>query len=106
MSDSSMSRTVSDSKDDWSDTHYARNRLVLFGGLGAGVAALCCFTPLLVWVFAALGLAGLTALIDIVLLPLLGIALIAVYVGVRQVRRARDACADHCAPPDSDESDH
>ena len=78
---------------------YAGNPLVLFGGIGAGIVALCCFTPLLVWALFALGFAGLVAYIDVVLLPVLALALVALYFGVRQVQRARSACDDRCAKP-------
>ncbi len=48
------------------------NRLLRTGLVGAIITAICCFTPLLVWVFAAVGLGGLVIYLDIVLLPLLG----------------------------------
>ena len=37
------------------------------------VAAICCFTPVLVWLLTAIGLAGLVGWIDYVALPALGI---------------------------------
>lgn len=49
------------------------NKLTKFGLIGSIVAAICCFTPLLVWGFAAVGLAGLIGYLDMVLLPLLGV---------------------------------
>lgn len=36
-------------------------------------AVLCCFTPILVIAFGALGLSALTGMLDLVLLPVLGI---------------------------------
>lgn len=39
--------------------------------IGTVLVALCCFTPILVILFAALGLAGLTGYLDYVLLPAL-----------------------------------
>ncbi len=32
-----------------SEKKYTDNKLVVFGGIGTAIAALCCFTPLLVW---------------------------------------------------------
>jgi mercuric ion transport protein len=43
------------------------------GVIGTVVAVLCCFTPILVIALSALGLSALTGMLDIVLLPLLGI---------------------------------
>lgn len=47
---------------------------VLFriGLVGTVVAAICCFTPVLVVTLTALGLAGAVAKIDSVLIPVLG----------------------------------
>lgn len=47
------------------------NRPTKIGLVGAIIAAICCFTPVLVWLFAAVGLAGAVIYLDIVLLPLL-----------------------------------
>ncbi len=47
------------------------------GGLwGAVVAAICCFTPVLVIGLGFIGLAAVTPYLDLVLFPLLGICLI------------------------------
>jgi len=44
---------------------------------GAGLAALCCFTPLLPWLFSTLGISGALGYVyrDDVLLPILGLFL-------------------------------
>ena len=44
---------------------------------GAGLAALCCFAPLLPWLFSALGISGALGYVyrDDVLLPILGLFL-------------------------------
>ena len=56
--------------------NYAmKGRLLGIGLIGTVVTALCCFTPLLVWLLAGLGLAGLLGMLDLVLLPMLGIFL-------------------------------
>ena len=62
--------------------------LLTTGVIGAIVAALCCLTPLLVIVLAALGLSAWVGWLDIVLLPALGVFVcITVYALVRLVRR-------------------
>jgi len=47
------------------------NKLLQLGLIGTVLAALCCFTPILVIVLSALGLAALTGYLDYVLLPAL-----------------------------------
>ena len=42
------------------------------GVIGTIIAALCCFTPVLVIVFGAVGLSALTSYLDYVLFPALG----------------------------------
>lgn len=57
------------------------------GIIGTVVAALCCFTPILVILFGAVGLGAVVGYLDIVLLPAL-----ALFVGITLVailRRAR-----------------
>jgi len=43
------------------------------GLIGAIIAAICCFTPILVWLFTALGVTHLIGYLDLVLLPLLAV---------------------------------
>lgn len=73
---------------------YLKNKKVVFGGLGAAIVALCCFTPILVWVVIAAGLAGVVAYLDYVLLPLLAVALFVTYAGVKRVQKqhAKETC--------------
>ena len=47
-------------------------KLLTTGVVGTLVTALCCFTPLLVVLFGALGLSALLGWLDLVLLPALG----------------------------------
>lgn len=47
--------------------------LLRAGVIGTIVVALCCFTPILVILMGALGLAALTGYLDYVLLPALGV---------------------------------
>ena len=45
--------------------------LLRFGILGTIIVALCCFTPILVILVAAVGLSALTGYLDYVLIPAL-----------------------------------
>ncbi|MBE1296724.1 MULTISPECIES: mercury resistance system transport protein MerF [Roseobacteraceae] len=49
------------------------NTLLKVGVIGTIVAALCCFTPVLVVLFGAVGLAAVVGYLDAVLFPALGI---------------------------------
>ena len=62
-------------------------RLLRTGLIGTTVAAICCFTPLLVWGFVALGLGAAVAYLDLVLLPLLGIFVMMTGVALWRTRR-------------------
>jgi mercuric ion transport protein len=57
------------------------NRTLLKAGLtGMVIAALCCFTPVLVVLFGAVGLSAYVGMLDYVLFPALGLfAVITVY---------------------------
>ncbi|RMH50619.1 MAG: mercury resistance system transport protein MerF [Zetaproteobacteria bacterium] len=59
--------------------------LLKIGLVGAGVSAVCCFTPLLVVLFSALGLAAWSTHLDVVLQPsLLFFILLTIYGVYRQ----------------------
>ena len=45
------------------------------GIIGSVVAAVCCFTPILVWTFAGLGVSAALAWMDFILLPMLALSL-------------------------------
>ena len=63
------------------------NRLLKLGLIGSIATALCCFTPLLVILLSALGVAAITPHLDIVLLPLLGVFLLMLVIGLfRQIK--------------------
>ncbi|SFL17831.1 mercuric ion transport protein [Nitrosomonas aestuarii] len=47
-------------------------RLLRIGVIGTLIVALCCFTPLLVILLAAVGLSAFTGYLDVVLFPALG----------------------------------
>ena len=49
------------------------NTLLKTGFIGTVVAALCCFTPVLVILLGAIGLSSLVGYLDFVLFPLLGV---------------------------------
>ncbi len=53
-----------------------KSRLLPIGVIGSIIAALCCFTPVLVVLLGALGLSALTGILDYVLLPALAFFLL------------------------------
>lgn len=55
--------------------------------IGTMVVSLCCFTPVLVILLSALGLATWVGSLDIVLLPLLGVLIALTVVAYRRHRR-------------------
>ena len=60
-------------------------RLLTTGIIGSVIAAICCFTPLLIILLSAIGLGGLVSYLDYGLLPALAIFLcIVVYALWRQ----------------------
>jgi mercuric ion transport protein len=62
-----------------------QRRLLMAGIVGTVIAALCCFTPLLVILLSAVGLSALIGKLDYVLLPALIICVvIVVYALVRR----------------------
>ncbi|HEX6111971.1 MAG TPA: mercury resistance system transport protein MerF [Geminicoccaceae bacterium] len=67
------------------------SRLLRTGVVGAAVAAVCCFTPVLVVLFGVLGLSHLVGVLDYVLMPafLLCVGLI-VYALIRKSRVAAE----------------
>jgi mercuric ion transport protein len=52
------------------------------GIIGSVIAALCCFTPILVILFAALGISALVGYLDYVLFPMLGLFLMVIVVAL------------------------
>ncbi len=63
-----------------------KNRLLMVGIVGAIVTALCCFTPILVVLLGAMGLAALVGYLDYVLFPVLGVFLLLVVVAIYRYR--------------------
>ncbi len=71
----------------------SERKLLKFGVVGTVVAVICCFTPVLVVAFGALGLSALIGGLDYVLLPaLLGFVALTVYALLR--RRSTAATSD------------
>jgi len=67
-----------------------KDRVMKIGIVGAVVSALCCFTPLLPWLFGAVGLSGALGYVyrDDVLLPILAISLIMIGLAIWWKKRA------------------
>ncbi len=64
------------------------------GIIGTVVAALCCFTPVLVVLFGAVGLSAWLGWIDYVLFPALGIFVLLTIYAVYQRSRQSEASTD------------
>lgn len=63
-------------------------RFIKIGAVGSAIAAVCCFTPVVVWLFAIIGLSALVGYLDYVLLPLLALFLLVLLIGLVQRFRA------------------
>ena len=63
-------------------------RLLRIGSIGALIAALCCFTPLLVVTLGAIGLGAVVGYLDLVLLPVLALCIGIVLYALYRMRRA------------------
>ena len=63
-------------------TRQFAKRLTWLGGAGTVIAALCCFTPLLVIALGTLGMATLVTYLDAFLLPLLALFVLIFAVGL------------------------
>ncbi len=62
-------------------------KLLTTGIIGSIIAALCCFTPVLVILFGVIGLSSLVGYLDYILLPVLGVFIcITIYAVARQIR--------------------
>ncbi len=57
--------------------------------VGTIAVAICCFTPILVLVLAAVGLSALTPYLDYVLFPALGVLVILTVISFRKWQKAR-----------------
>ncbi len=61
---------------------FMNKPLFKVGIIGSVIAALCCFTPILVILFGALGISALVGYLDYVLFPLLGLFLLVIVVAL------------------------
>jgi mercuric ion transport protein len=59
-----------------------KNIVLRTGIIGSIITAICCFTPILVVIFTAIGLAAIVGYLDYVLFPLLAIFLGAAWYGI------------------------
>lgn len=76
--------------------------LLKLGIIGTITAALCCFTPVLVVLFGAVGLAAVVGYLDYVLFPALGVfILITLYALWRRQRNGGQSCESCPTPPAS-----
>jgi mercuric ion transport protein len=62
--------------------------LLKIGIVGSIVAAICCFTPILVILFTAIGIASMVAYLDYVLLPILTLFIVIAIYGILNRRTA------------------
>ena len=58
------------------------------GIIGTILTAICCFTPALVWLLAAIGMAGAVIYLDLVLLPLLLVFIVITGIALWKRRQA------------------
>lgn len=64
-----------------------KDKLLLTGVVGTAIAALCCFTPVLVVLLGVVGLSALTGVLDYILIPsLVFFVLLTIYALVRRAR--------------------
>lgn len=79
------------------------DKILGVGIIGSIVAAICCFTPILVILLGLVGLSALTGYLDYVLLPALGFFLIlTAYGGYLEKKTGQKACAP-CNKKDENE---
>jgi len=65
-----------------------------FGIFGTITAALCCFTPVLVILFGAVGLSALVGYLDYVLFPALGFFILLTIYALWRKRTTASCCAE------------
>lgn len=72
-----------------------KDKLLLTGVIGTGIAALCCFTPVLLVLLEAVDLSALAGLLDLVLIPSLAFfVLLTIYALVRRNRLSQGDKSD------------
>lgn len=73
-----------------SKLNFLKDKYAKAGFWGTLVAGVCCFTPLLVWTFAAAGLTAYVAYIDYVLLPVLVIFMALLFYGWKRFNKTNN----------------
>ena len=66
----------------------ANDRLLKIGIIGTVIATLCCFSPVLVVLFGAVGLSALVGYLDLILLPALAVFVIITVIALLRRRSA------------------
>ena len=66
----------------------ANDRLLKIGIIGTVIAALCCFSPVLVVLFGAVGLSALVGYLDLILVPALAVFVIITVIALLRRRSA------------------
>ncbi len=61
------------------------------GAIGAIIAAICCFTPALVALLAAVGLSSVIGFLDIILFPALILCLAIMFIAYRKLKKKDSA---------------
>lgn len=74
-----------------SKPNFLQDKYAKVGFWSTLTAGVCCFTPLLVWIFAAAGLTAYVAYIDYVLLPALIIFLTLLFYGWKRYNKIINA---------------
>ena len=65
-----------------------KNTILRTGIIGSIITAICCFTPTLVVIFTAIGLAAIVGYLDYVLFPLLAIFLGMMFWGIYKYKNS------------------
>ncbi|MBL1407095.1 MAG: mercury resistance system transport protein MerF [Rhizobiales bacterium] len=60
----------------------SKNKMLRTGVVGTLIAAVCCFTPLLVVILGALGFSAVIGYLDYVLLPMLGVSILLIVISL------------------------
>ena len=72
------------------------NKILKTGIVGSVVAAICCFTPILVILLGILGLGAVTGYLDYVLLPALGTFLVVMAYGAYKEKKEEHIACPSC----------
>jgi mercuric ion transport protein len=73
-------------------TEQTCNRLMKTGMIGAILAAICCFTPVLVVLLGIVGLSAVVGYLDYILIPALGV--FGILAGYAIIKKRQLACSN------------